>query len=162
MSLDALMDEFAKEAGLKPFVANGNGVFNIEIDSIPVSLGESGDGHIVLQGPVGEPPPAALAGRERLYRVLLESMFHGEGTGGATLSIERASGMVFLHKVENGLALDYVGFKAFLESFVTTLGQWRRILVDFRSVAERMERDGQEGGEASRDAILGGDGFIRV
>ena len=162
MRLDALMDEFAEEAGLRPFVADGNGVFKIEIDSIPVSIGESDDGHVVLQGPVGEPPPAALAGRERLYRVLLESMFHGEGTGGATLSIEKVSGTVFLHKVENGLALDYVGFKAFLESFVTTLGQWRRILVDFRSVAERMERDGQEGGEASRDAILGGDGFIRV
>ena len=162
MKLSALMEEFAEEAGAKPFVADANGVFNIEIDTVPVSIGESDDGHVILQGPVGEPPPGALAGRERLYRVLLESMFHGEGTGGATFSIERASGMLFLHKVENGLALDYIGFKAFLESFVNTLGRWREILVDYRPVAERMERDEQEGTEASRDAILGGDGFIRV
>lgn len=162
MKLAALMEEFAEEAGVEPFVTDGNGVFNIEIDAMPVAVWESGDGHVVLQSPVGEPPPAALAGRERLYRVLLESMFHGEGTGGATLSIEKSSGLVFLHKVENGLALDYGGFKAFLESFVSALGQWRGVLVEFRPVAERMERDMQETSEASRNAILGGDGFIKV
>ena len=162
MDFDEIMAQFAAAAGLDGLRADADGVYRLLIDGMPVSACPTDDGHIALFAPVGEPPPAALAGRERLYRVLLESMFHGEGTGGATFSIERTSGMVFLHKVENGLALDYGGFKAFLESFVSALGQWRGVLVEFRPVAERMERDMQETSEASRNAILGGDGFIKV
>ena len=162
MKLDALMREFAEEAGQSLFVTDENGVFNIEIDDMPVALAESDDGHIVVQAPVGEPPPDVLAGRERLYRVLLESMFGGKESGGAVFSIEQDSGMVYLHRVEHGLALDYVGFKAFLESFVNVLAEWRRLLTDFRPVAEQMEQDNREAPEAPHNMILEGDGFIRV
>ena len=69
------------------------------------------------------PPPDVLAGRERLYRVLLESI---------------------------------------LESFVNVLAEWRRLLTDFRPVAEQMEQDNREAPEAPHDTILEGDGFIRI
>ena len=156
------MREYAEEAGHKPFVADRNGAFNLEIDSMPVSFEETDDGHIVLQGPVGDLPPAVSAGRERLYRALLEAMFRGKASGGAVFSVDHASDKVYLHRIENSLALDYIGFKAFVESFINVLAQWRTLLADYRPDAGQAEQGAQEEPEAPCNAAFGGDGFIRV
>ena len=162
MNLEALMREYAEEAGHKPFVADGNGAFNLEIDSMSVSFEETDDGHIVLQGPVGGLPPAVSAGRERLYRALLEAMFRGKASGGAVFSVDHASDTVYLHRIEHSLALDYIGFKAFVESFINVLAQWRTLLADYRPDAGQAEQGAQEEPEASHGSVFGGDGFIRV
>ena len=162
MKLDALMREYAEEAGHKPFVADRNGAFNLEIDSMPVSFEETDDGHIVLQGPVGGLPPAVSAGRERLYRALLEAMFRGRASGGAVFSVDHASDKVYLHRIEHSLALDYIGFKAFVESFINVLAQWRTLLADYRPDAEQAEQGAQEESEATDNSAFGGDGFIGV
>ena len=162
MNLEALMREYAGEAGHKPFVADRNGVFNLEIDSMPVSFEETDDGHIVLQGPVGGLPPVALGGRERLYRTLLEAMFRGKACGGAVFSVDHVSDKVYLHRIEHSHALDYIGFKAFVESFVSVLAQWRTMLADYRPDAGRTEQDAGDESAASQDAVFEGDGFIRV
>ena len=162
MNLESLMREYAGEAGHKPFVADRNGVFNLEIDSMPVSFEETDDGHIVLQGPVGGLPPAVSAGRERLYRALLEAMFRGKASGGAVFSVDQASGTAYLHKIEHSLALDYIGFKTFVESFVNVLAQWRTMLADYPPDAGQAEQGAQEKSEASHGSDFGEDGFIRV
>lgn len=162
MQLEMLMQQLAENADVPPFAANEDGGFDVEINAMPVSIQQTDDGHIVLQAEVGVPPPNALEARERLYRVLLEAMFRGAGSGGATFSLDKASGTVFLHRIENAAALDYDGFMAILEPFADTLAQWRAIVAEFRPVAERMEQDAHAASEASRHANMSANGFIQV
>lgn len=162
MRLEMLMEQLAEEGGVPPFVTNGDGGYDVEINAMPVSIQRTDDDHIVLQAAVGVPPPNAVEARERLYRVMLEAMFRGSGSGGAVLSLDKSSGTVFLHRTESAAVLDYDGFKALLETFVGTLDQWRRIVTEFNPVAERMERDAQEAAEASRDMNMSANGFIQV
>lgn len=162
MELKELIGQFAAEIGLELLAADKNGCFNFEIDDMPVSISGTDDGHVVLQGLIGEPPPDAPAGRERLYRVLLEAMFRGEGSGGATFSIDKGSGLIFLHMVENEQTLDLVSFKALLEKFVNVLEQWRTVVAEFGFVAGRVDSDLREESESLRKMTVGIDGFIRI
>ena len=160
MGLREIMEAFAAEAGLKDIAADGDGIYLLSIDGMLVSFAEDRAARrLVTFAEVGALP---AEGRERLYRLLLEAMYRGGTTGGATFSVPPDSDMICLQRFDGLENMNLAGFKAMLESFVNILEGWRQALADFPSVARRMERDAHEVPEASHDATLGGDGFIRV
>ena len=163
MELEEIMAQFAETAGLeKGFGADADGVYRLRIDEMPVSVSPAGDGHFALFAPVGEPPPDAVAGRERLYRTLLESAHLGRGTASASFSIDAESGNICLQRLESTAALDLEGFRQLLGNFVNTLVEWRRIVADFRPVAVKVDEEARKGEEISRSLAMGADGFLQV
>lgn len=112
MDLNELMEEFAAAAGLEEFGADADGAYRLLIDEMPVAVCPAGDGHVALFAPVGEPPPDAPAGRERLYRLLLESAHLGRGTASAFFSVDAETGEICLQRLESTAALDSENFKS--------------------------------------------------
>ena len=162
MELKELMVEFAAAAELEEFGADADGAYRLLIDEMPVSVFPAGDGRFALYAPVGEPPPDAPAGRERLYRLLLESAHLGRGTAGAFFSVDAGTGEICLQRLESTATMDFEGFKLHLGNFVNALAEWRRIVADFRPVAAKVDEALREGEEASRNLAMGADGFMQV
>ena len=154
MEFDELMAGFVGKLGIEGAKPDAAGAWHFEIDGMSVSLLEVAEtGELLTWADVGEPPPE---GRERLYRVLLESMFMGEGTGGASFSIAHDDGRVRLHRVDSLAGLDFDRFMANLERFVNILEEWRGILADFREAAPEQVRKMAEAAEETRAFGLGG------
>lgn len=162
MELNELMAEFAAAAGLEDFRADADGAYRLLIDEMPVSVFPAGDGRFALLAPVGEPPPDAPAGRERLFRLLLESAHLGRGTASASFSVDAETGEICLQRLESTAELGFEGFKSLLGNFVNALAEWRRIVADFRPVAEKVDEALREGEEAARNMAMGADGFMQV
>lgn len=160
MDFDEIIEQFAAAAGLEGFRADDDGVYRLLIDGMPVSACPADDGHIALFAPVGEPPPDAVAGRERLYRTLLESAHLGRGTASASFSIDAETGEIYLQRLESAAGLDCEGFKLLLENFVDVLAEWRRIVADFRPIAAKVDEEAREDEKLSRN--MGVDGFLQV
>lgn len=163
MELEEIMKQFAVTAGLgEGFGADADGAYRLLIDEMPVSVCPAGDGHLALFAPVGEPPPDAVAGRERLYRTLLESAHLGRGTASASFSIDAETGGICLQRREGTATLDLEGFRQLLGNFVNALVEWRRIVADFRPVAAKVDEEAHEAEEMSRSMIMGGESFLQV
>lgn len=162
MDLNELMEEFAASAGLEEFGADADGAYRLLIDEMPVAVCPAGDGHVALFAPVGEPPPNAPAGRELLYRLLLESAHLGRGTASAFFSVDAETGEICLQRLESTAALDSENFKNLLGNFVNALAEWRRIVADFRPVAAKVDEEMRTDEEASRSMAMGSDGFMQV
>ena len=83
---------------------------------------------VLMSADLGEPPPD---GHERLYRTMLEANNLFEGTAGATLALDAATGRFRLQKYDSPdeLANDA---KARIESFIETALLWSRAIADFR------------------------------
>ena len=90
---------------------------------------------VLMWADLGEPPPD---GGERLYRTMLESNNLFEGTAGATLALDAATGRFRLQKCEppDEFANDA---KAKIESFIETALFWSRAIADFRPSGEGAE-----------------------
>lgn len=138
MEFKELMGQFAATVGITDASADEMGAFHFAIDDMTVSLeADEMSGEMVTYAQVGELPPE---GREHLYRLMMESMFRGEGTDGATLSIAHDSDTVYLHRIDPLAVLDIEKFKSNLERFVNALEAWRNQLVDFCEVIPAVER----------------------
>ena len=160
MELKELMEGLAAACGIDGMAANEDGIYRLMIDDMEVSfMSVEESGQLVVWAEVCEMPPE---GRERLCRVLMESMFMGRATGGATFSIEPESGKVCLQRIEFLSALDVEAFNGLLEKFVNVLEEWRKIIADFRPVAEELDRKAAEDAEADRQVGMGLDGFMQV
>ena len=148
-----LMRQFGAKVGLPDLAPDETGVCRVGIDDMLVLFREDVEtSRIMVWAEVGEPPPE---GRERLYLLLMESMFMGQATGGATFSIESESGKVYLQRMEFLSALDADSFTGLLEKFVNLLEEWRRIIVDFRPVAEAIKKEA-DAAESESDFRTGG------
>ena len=90
---------------------------------------------VLMSADLGEPPPD---GGERLYRTMLEANTLFEGTAGATLALDAATGHFRLQKYESPdeFANDA---KAKIESFIETALFWSRAIADFRPSGEEPE-----------------------
>ena len=95
---------------------------------------------VLMSADLGEIPPD---GGERLYRTMLEANNLFEGTAGATLSLDAATGRFRLQKCESpdDLANDA---KTKIESFIETALFWSRAIADFRPSGEK---DGAAAGD---------------
>lgn len=162
MELKELMEGFAAATGLEGLEPDDGGAYGLQIDGMSVTVCEADDAHVALLAAVGEPPPDAVAGRERLYRTLLESAHLGRGTAGASFSIDEATGEIFLTRLESAAALDPEGFRRLLGDFANALAEWRQIVADFRPLAGQVDEDEREAAEESRAAGMGAEGFLRV
>ena len=138
MEFKELMGQFAAAAGVTDAAADETGRFHFAIDDMTVSFEtDEASGRLATSAKVGELPPE---GREQLYRLMLESMFGGEGTDGALLSIAHDSDTICLHRIDPLADIDLDRFKSMLERFVNVLEEWRKMLDDFRAVVPAIER----------------------
>ena len=114
-------------------VVQGTTVFEVSSEDggtkVKVLVQDVGERNLLLMSAdLGEPPPE---GGERLYRTLLEANNLFEGTAGATLALDAATGRFRLQKYE---PLDELSndAKAKVESFIETALFWSRAIADFR------------------------------
>lgn len=158
MDFKDLMREFGGKVGLDDLQPDGENTCRVDIDGMGVSfMGHVESGTIVTWAEVGEPPPEGV---DMLYRVLMEAMFMGQGTGGSAFSIEPQTGNIYLHRVDPLLIMDIDSFCAMLEKFVNVLEQWRKMVADFRPVAAEISRAQEEQKGAESEQMSGG--FMQV
>ena len=160
MELKEIMEAFAAEAGLGDVTADGDGTYALSIDEMVVSFAEDSEaGRLVTFAEVGDTP---AEGGERFYRLLLETMYRGEATGGATFSVPPDSDLICLQRFDSLKSMDLAGFKAMLESFVNVLEDWRKALADFRDVFPALNGVKEREADGVRQAGLGTEGFLQV
>ena len=89
-------------------------------------------GEILMYANLGDVPPE---GREDFYRILLEANNLFQGTGGATLGLEKGTGLVRLQLRENsGIFANHAEEQ--VGAFVETALTWKKIIADFRANRE--------------------------
>ena len=158
MELKDLMEAFGaafKIADLKP---NDAGIYTVKIDEMKVSFASDPDSpRLVTWGEVGALPPE---GREKLFRVLLESMYMGKATGGATFCIDPETETLSIFRSDPLPLLDLETFSAMLEKFANVLGEWRKIVADYREVASKLEKVAAADEESLRQLRMSG--FMQV
>ena len=160
MELKEIMEAFAAETGLAGLAADGNGIYALSIDEMTVSFAEDREaGRLVTFAVVGDPP---AEGREGFYQLLLETMYRGEATGGATFSMLPDAGQICLQRFDALASMDLAGFKAMLESFVNVLEDWKKSLADFREISPSLNAAKSEKAAEARELGLGKNGFMQV
>ena len=160
MELKEIMEAFAAEAGLEDVTADGDGTYALSIDEMVVSFAEDSEaGRLVTFAEVGDTP---AEGCERFYRLLLETMYRGEATGGATFSVPPDSDLICLQRFDSLENMDLAGFKAMLESFVNVLEDWKKSLADFREISPSLNAAKSEKAAEARELGLGTNGFMQV
>ena len=144
MTFADLVFALSKELGME---------IEIENDACAVRTGTA-DGAsvtILLQGfddrgtflataDLGEPPPERL---ERLFRSLLEANDLFRDTGGATLSLDPATGHVRLQRFDAFATLEEVGPDKTIVAFADFAATWAEIIRDFRDVPEDADGKGE-------------------
>lgn len=157
MDFTELMQAFGAKVGLEGLAPDGDDTCRIDVDGMSISFMEHREsGTVVTWAEVSEPPPEGVS---VLYRVLMESMFMGQATGGSTFSVEPETGKIFLHRVDPLQAFDLDSFCSMLERFVNVLEQWRKLIVDFRPVAAEVDK--AVSGKGEEMPSFGG-GFMQV
>ena len=160
MELKGIIEAFTAEVGLADIAPDEDGAYNLLIDEMEVSFREAPeDGGAYFFATVGDLPPVA---GEAFYRMMLEAMYLGAGTGGALLSIDGERGLVCLHRVVSLEGLDLDGFKKALEAFVNTLESWRRTIADYRELAPALADAAKDAADESRQLGMGLDGAMQV
>lgn len=158
MEFVELIKGFAGQVGLSDHIPTKDGSCRFDIDGMAVNFVEVPETRQLLTwAEVGEPP---LEGRERLYAVLMEAMFMGRSTGGATFALNPESGSIQLFRLDPLKLLDQDAFLTMLEKFVNVLEQWRKMLGEFSAVAPKMVKTEAASAEESRQFGLGG--FLQV
>lgn len=153
MELKDLMEAFATAFKIVDLKPDDTGIYNVKIDEMKVSFATDPDvPRLVTWGEVGELPPE---GREKLFRVLLESMYMGKATGGATFSIEEGTDKLIFHRIDLLDTLDVESFATMLDRFVNILEKWRGILVNFSLVAADQAKAEEQGAQEMREVSFG-------
>lgn len=153
MKLDEIMAAFAAETGAGEFAAGGDGVYHLEVDEMPVTFREDGEtGRLVTRGEVARVPEED---RERLSRILMESMYLWAGTGGASFAVDPGTDRLLLQRTDSLKALDVGGFKAMLEAFANELASWREMVEGVCAVGETLETVRAEERDLTRQTRLG-------
>lgn len=121
---DAIMREAGAGLGLGEMVLE-EGYALIGVDDVAVSVQylEEADQALLY----AEVAPLPEEGREALYAALLEGQSFFRDTAGATLSISRELGAVFLQIVQPLRLLDAASFLTLLEHFVHVVQYWRKV-----------------------------------
>lgn len=157
MELAELIEGFAEKLGLAGLSLT-DGMCQVDIDGMVITFVEVAATHQVITcAEVGEPPPE---GRERLYKVLMESMYMGRATGGSTFSLDPENGSLQLFRFDSLLLLDVESFMAMLEKFVNLLEQWRKMIGEFSDAAPGISNAEAEVAAETQRFSLGG--FMQV
>ena len=132
MDLKEIADGLAARFGIEGLAVE-DGEVALEIDGMPILLGEGKDAAVVITGFVGEPP---AEGGEAFANLMLEATMSLMDEKSAALARNPETGSYALVQriAQDGLVFD--GFCDELTSFVNTLETWRTMLENFRPVAE--------------------------
>ena len=133
MTFGELIDVLGKRLGVE--IEDAGGASALEIDGETVILQDAGE-LLLVRAEVGEIP---ADGREGILASAMEANFLYQGTGGATLAVNPADGMLHLQKYNWMERLDAESVLAALGNMADTVAAWRRILADYRSAAGRSE-----------------------
>ncbi len=147
MDFTELISDFAVRHGIEGLVAE-DGAAALDIDGIVVTLVAAGDA-VSLSAEIGQPP---AEGRSSFADLLLEANLQSDAFFAKASETET-------YIVVRRLALpslDAAAFDTALEALVNQAETWRRLLTDFRPVAEAAEA---EAGEAPS---FGAGGFVQV
>ena len=141
MSFEDIVAVLGRAFGLELKVVRDTTVFEVESEDggtkVQVVIHYVSERKLVLMSAdLGEPPPE---GGERLYRTMLEANNLFEGTAGATLALDAATGRFRLQMYESPDELSNDA-KAKIESFIETALFWSRAIADFRPTVEEPEK----------------------
>lgn len=129
MEYRELLTSFTESLGIKDASVDDEGVMRLKADSIELGFTEvSETGSLVMWSPLAEPPPE---GADQLYALMMDAMFMGQGTRGATFS--RNEGKIYLHRSESLAILDLSTFAVIVEGFLNTAEEWKKIIEGFRA-----------------------------
>ena len=160
MELKEFIAELATKAGVEGLEPDEEGAYNLLIDGMQVSFRETPEGgSAYFFATVGDLPTAA---GEAFYRMLLEAMYLGRGTGEASLSIDGERKLVCLHRIVILEGLDHAGFSKALEAFVNTLEVWGKTVADYRELAPALAEAAQAATDESRQLGMGLGGMMQV
>ena len=130
-SFERLLAAFAVRTGLDSVKATPQGICNLFFDGLPLTLQylpESGS--LLLFSCLGKLPDE---GREAFCLTLLEANHFFSGTGGATLSAQRSTGLVALHQTVPMQILDEARFLQILETYMNTAEHWAKALAEYET-----------------------------
>ena len=123
MDIQELMAALAAEAGLSGIDPDADGVYDISLDGIDISVGAApGADALLVCAIVGELPSD---GRERLYETLLRAMYRGCETAGAAFALDRETDAILLQKRLPLSTLDHGRLADELEAFAGVVAKWR-------------------------------------
>lgn len=124
--INDLLQQFTRSIGIADFALDAQGYACLQMDELLVNFEHVEHTDTLLLYAVMGTLPAAPS--TALYAQLLEANFFFNGTGGATLGLDKDAGMVVLTQ-----ALDCSGktmemFERCLDSFVNASQQWSQTL----------------------------------
>lgn len=139
MDFEELLSGLGRNVGLHGLKPDDDRTCRISIDGMSVTFTADREGKTMLTyAEVGERPPEGVT---TLYRVMMESMFMGQTTGGSTFSVDPATGKIYLHRADLLGGLDVPAFMAMVEKFVNVLEQWRSMVADYRPSDKDKDND---------------------
>ncbi len=154
MEFSDLINGFAERFRIADLDAS-EGSAVLEIDGMEITIVANDSGRsVVVAGVIGDPPPENAAAFADL---LLQTNHDLLGTEGCGFAQNQESGayVLILRLAQDGLDLD--SFCAVLDSFVNKVESWRKLLADFRPVAQAAAEAGAEAKEeAASDFSRGG------
>ena len=139
MTFEDLIGALSRTLGVE--IEDAGGAAAVEIDGTVVVLQDAGK-MLLMRAEIGEFPPD---GKEDLLRSAMEANFLYQGTGGATLAVNPADGHLHIQKYNWLERLDANMAFDMLERFADTIAAWRKVLADFRPVAETAAKEEHSG-----------------
>ncbi|MCL2029292.1 MAG: type III secretion system chaperone [Deltaproteobacteria bacterium] len=117
-----LIQALSGQVKAKLEIRNNNKV-HVNFDDIALLIEHLPDAEqLLLAAPVAEVP---VAGREELYRLLLQGQHIFAETGGATLALDQEESFVSLQMAPSLRALTRENFPALVENFLNMVDYWR-------------------------------------
>ena len=157
MEYRQLVSAFAAGLGVTDIAFDEEGIARLAADDMVVSFMEVPERRAILTwAEVATTPPENLT---QLYKFLLEAMFMGRATQGASFSCEEDT--IYLHRMDSLADLDPEGFLKIIEEFLNLVEKWRDVIRSFR--ADESEASEKSATEEPPDFGLGGpSGFMQV
>ena len=152
MTFEELISGLGSKIGVELTSDDGSCVINAD-DMVVTLMSLPDSDRLAVHGEIGDPPPEGL---EQLLSAMLEANHLFAGTAGATISRDHETGRFHLCRHEPLAILDADSLAALVESFVNTLGIWRKAIASYRPVAKSVLEGSDEGPQ------LGANGFFRV
>ena len=147
-----LIQALSGQVKAKLEIRNNNKV-HVNFDDIALLIEHLPDAEqLLLVAPVAEVP---VAGREELYRLLLQGQYVFAETRGATLALDKEERFVCLQIAPSLRALTRENFPALVENFLNMVEHWRRRCLEIADQA-----NGQDGPGAPE--IAPGENMLRI
>ena len=131
-------------------IEDAGGAVAMEIDGVDVVLQDAGE-LLLMRAEVGELPEG---GEAEILAAAMKANFLYQGTGGATLAVNPADGMLHVHKYNWMERMDAETVLDAIDKLADTASAWRKILADYTS--------GAVAADADHPPSLGESGFMQV